>query len=218
MFRTVPSFGWIAVGALMLLSILTPGRAEGTWPVPVAQAVVRAGGNRAEIEAALETVPPAQLEGMEFLVANMPDGDLRTLSSAFLLRGVALAYQAWIAPPWKGQVTKPLFLNDVLPYACLSEPRDGSKEALQEKAAPLVAGCRTPGEAAQRLNEKLFPLLNVRYSTERQRPDQSPSESIASGKGSGCAARPAATIAQPATTLRPAVSSTDLSISPFGPR
>jgi len=31
-----------------------------------------------------------------------------------------------------------------------------------------VADCKTPGEAAQRLNEKLFPLLKVRYATDRQ--------------------------------------------------
>ena len=177
-------FCWIGFGTLMLLSTLSPGRAEDRWPAPVAQAVARAGSNRPEIVAALKAVPPAQQEGLEFLIANMPDGDLRTLSSEFLLRGVALAYEAWIAAPWKGQVSRTLFLNDVLPYVCLSEPRDDVRQSLREKAAPLIVGCRTPGEAAQQLNAKLFPLLNVRYSTERQRPDQSPFESIKSGKAS----------------------------------
>ena len=176
-------FFWVGLGALMTMA-MTPLRADTGWPGPVAQAVARAGGNRAEIVAALKNVPPAQLEGMEFLVANMPNGDLRTLSSAFLLRSVALAYEAWQGAPWKGQIPKDVFLNDVLPYACLSETRDASTQLLREKALPLVAGCRTPGEAAQRLNEKLFPLVNVRYSTERQRPDQSPRESLASGKAS----------------------------------
>jgi len=69
-----------------------------------------------------------------------------------------------------------------LPYACLNEARDGSRETLRAKSLPLVAGCRTPAEAAQRLNEKLFPLVHVRYSTERKRPDQAPLETIASGK------------------------------------
>lgn len=168
----------------MILAALTPSHAANGWPAPVAQALAQAGGNRAEIEAALTSVPSAQQDGMEFLVANMPDDDLRTLPAKFLLTNVALAYDAWKKAPWKAQVPKALFLNDVLPYACLNEAREDSRQALREKAAPLVAGCRTSGEAAQRLNKKLFPLLHVGYSTERQRPDQSPSESIASGKAS----------------------------------
>ena len=57
--------------------------------------------------------------------------------------------------------------------------RGGEKHCA--KFAPLVAGARLPGEAAQQLNRKLFPLLKVRYSTERKRADQCPTESIASG-------------------------------------
>ena len=97
---------------------------------------------------------------------------------------MALAYTAWNTAPWKAQIPKELFLNDILPYASLTEAREDTRTALRQKSLPLIAGCRTPGEAAMRLNEKLFPLLHVGYSTERQRPDQSPSESIASGKAS----------------------------------
>jgi len=42
-------------------------------------------------------------------------------------------------------------------------------------------GLQTPAEAAQRLNEKLFPLVNVRYSTQREKAIQSPLESMKSG-------------------------------------
>ena len=45
----------------------------------------------------------------------------------------------------------------------------------------MVASCKTPGEAAQVLNQKIFPHFNVRYNTSRRRPDQSPDESIQSG-------------------------------------
>jgi hypothetical protein len=44
-----------------------------------------------------------------------------------------------------------------------------------------LADCKTPGEAAHRLNQKLFPLLKVKYSTGRKRPDQCPTETMASG-------------------------------------
>ncbi|MBM4060524.1 MAG: hypothetical protein FJ265_05440, partial [Planctomycetes bacterium] len=49
---------------------------------------------------------------------------------------------------------------------------------------PEVADCRTPGEAARRLNETIFAELKVRYSTARRRADQAPSESIAQGLAS----------------------------------
>ncbi len=168
----------------MTMTVLKPSTAARGWPAPVAKAMTQAGGNRAEIEAALRGAPPAQREGMTFLIANMPQGDLQTLSSQFLLRNVAQAYAAWNQSPWKASVSTELFLNDVLPYASLTETREDFRQELREKALPLVAGCKTPAEAAMRLNEKLFPLLHVGYSTERQRADQSPSESIASGKAS----------------------------------
>jgi hypothetical protein len=48
---------------------------------------------------------------------------------------------------------------------------------LREISAPLVADCKTPA-AARRLNQRLFPLLKVRYATDRKRPDQCPGETI----------------------------------------
>ena len=94
------------------------------------------------------------------------------------------AYEAWDKAPWEALAPKEIFLNDVLPYASLSETREDFHETLREKALPLVAGCKTPGEAAKRLNEKLFSAVNVRYSTARSRADQSPSESMKSGLAS----------------------------------
>ncbi len=157
------------IGILLVLTALLPSNA---------------GSNQPEIEAALKAVPPAQKEGMEFLVTNMPDSDRETLTSTFLLQNVRAAYAAWDKAPWKAQVPKAIFLNDVLPYASLSETREDFHAVLREKALPLVAGCKTSGEAAMRLNEKLFPAVNVRYSTERARADQSPSESMKSGLAS----------------------------------
>ena len=62
---------------------------------PVQNALVRAGNNRNEIQKALNSVSADQREGMVFLVANMPRGDLRELSADFLLENVRLAYKAW---------------------------------------------------------------------------------------------------------------------------
>lgn len=170
-------FCLLAVGAMG-----APKAPGHWWPPAVEKALAQAGKNRAELRAALQHVPPAQREGLQFLLENMPPDDLQTLSAPFLLQNTTLAYDALGGAPWQKHIPKSVFLNDVLPYSCLNEARDGSRATLRAQSLPLVAGCRTPSEAAQRLNEKLFPLLHVRYSTERRRPDQAPLETIASGK------------------------------------
>lgn len=145
------------------------------------QILGQAGTNRAEISRAWSEVAAARREGLKFLLENMPAADVQTLSSSFLLENVNLAFAAWEASPWRERVSRELFCNDVLPYACLNEARDPWREQLREKCAPIVTACKTPGEAACLLNEKIFPLFKVRYSTGRRRPHQSPRETIETG-------------------------------------
>lgn len=157
-------------------------RLEAPVSASLAQALERAGPNRRELEHALHTSSPDQQEGLRFLVENMPDQDLRTLTGRFLLENARLAYAALESAPWGARIPQAIFLNDVLPYASLAESRDGSRAFLREKAAPLVAGCATPSQAAYRLNKNLFNLLNVHYADSGVHPDQSPFESIQRGK------------------------------------
>ncbi len=121
---------------------------------------------------------------MEFLVANMPDRDLTSLSADFLLDNVHFAYLAWNEAPWKNAVPEDEFLNNILPYASVNERRDNWRENFYARFKPLVKDARTPAEAAALLNQKIFPLLQVKYSTKRRRADQSPLESIESGLAS----------------------------------
>lgn len=192
--NTLPVCALIS-GAALLLSLTTVAGAESArprrttavaplsaQPAAVTRALARAGANRPQLLAALQSAPPAQREGMRFLIGNMPDTDLHSLTSKFLLENVSVAYAAWNGSAWKTGVPKAVFLNDVLPYAILNEARDNSRAMLRAKSLPLVAGAQTSGDAAQRLNRKLFPLVGVKYSTGRHRPDQAPLETIASGK------------------------------------
>lgn len=180
----------LTLSAVVLLSPLltdTAGakrKAKPWWSPTVTQAINKAGANRGELLTALRDALPAQRAGMQFLIENMPDRDLQTLSSKFLLQEVALAYSALHSAPWQERIPQDIFLNDILPYACLNETRDASRQALRQQAVPLIADCKTPTEAAQRLNARLFPLVKVRYSTERKQADQSPLESMASGLAS----------------------------------
>jgi pimeloyl-ACP methyl ester carboxylesterase len=129
----------------------------------------------------LNEVPEAQREGLQFLVEQMPARDLTTLSAAYLKENLSLAFEAFNKAPWRDRVPKEIFFNDILPYASVNESRDAWRRKLHDLAAPLVADCLTPAEAAQRLNQKLFKLTGVRYSTQRHRADQGPLETIETG-------------------------------------
>ena len=155
---------------------------KDSWPAAVESQLKVAGRNAPELLRALQSTEGPEREGMLFLVENMPAGDAQTLKADFLIENVRLSYQTRAKAPWREQVPGDVFLNDVLPYASMSEERDAWRARLQDLCAPIVAGCKTPGEAAQRLNQQLFKLTNVRYSTDRKRPDQNITETIQSGK------------------------------------
>jgi len=157
------------------------GGVEADSAALVADALVRAGANRGELERALRDVPDGQRPGMQFLVAHMPQCDLESLSADYLLENTASAYEALDAAPWGERIPPEVFLNDVLPYASINERRDRWRKDFREKCLPLVKEARTPGQAAVMLNQKIYGLFNVRYSTKRKKADQSPYESIESG-------------------------------------
>lgn len=151
-------------------------------PTPaLAAAIARGGTNGAALAAAARQLPPDQQEGMAFLLEHMPDRDLQRLPPSLVLENVRLAYQALAAAPWRTRIPQDVFLNDVLPYASMNERRDDWRRKLREISVPLVADCATPAEAAQRLNQRLFKAVHVRYSTARRRADQGPLETMESG-------------------------------------
>jgi hypothetical protein len=172
---------WLSFSPLEAAAPPTPPR---WWSAEVEQALGRAGANRAELVAALQRSAAEQRRGMAFLIANMPGRDLRSLSADFLLENVRLAYQARAESPWGRAVPDDVFLNDVLPYANLDEARHPWRRQLREVCLPIVKDCKTAAEAAQKLNSTIFQKLNVRYSTARKKPNQSPKESIETGLAS----------------------------------
>jgi hypothetical protein len=176
----------VAPGLLVLLlpAVAFAEQPAEQWPAEVASALERAGDNRAELVKALRGAPAEQRKGMAFLVAHMPQCDLKALRADFLLENVALAYKARAELPWGRAVPEDVFLNDVLPYANVDEARHPWRKEMYELCLPLVKDCKTPGEAAQRLNATLFKKVNVRYSTARRKPHQNPKESIEQGLAS----------------------------------
>eukprot|EP00051_Salpingoeca_urceolata_P027588 m.482238 g.482238 ORF g.482238 m.482238 type:complete len:368 (-) comp22478_c0_seq1:19-1122(-) len=106
---------------------------------------------------------PSASECLAYLVRWMPDEDLQSanVTQAFLRTTVDLALKARSAHPWATDVPAPLFLNEVLPYASLSEPRGEPptapsewawRSSFREQVAPLVASARNLSEAAMAVN------------------------------------------------------------------
>lgn len=148
------------------------------------QALAKSGDNAKEIEKALEQVNDGERLGLEFLIAYMPERDLRTLSADFLLENVTYAYKAWREAPWHDAVPEDVFLNNILPHSNINEKRDNWRKDFQQRFEPLIAGIGTPGEAAAKLNNALFSEVKVKYSTRRRKADQSPYETLESGLAS----------------------------------
>ena len=143
-----------------------------------------AGSNRLEIELAINEVPDSQKAGMAWLLTHMPEEDLKILSGEFLLTNCNLAYEAWKNAPWGDQITEEIFFDTILPYANVNERRDNWRGDFHDKFIELVSEAKTPTQATILLNKNIFDLVDVRYSTERPKADQSPFESIEAGVAS----------------------------------
>lgn len=116
------------------------------------------------------------------IVSGMPEADLQTLSSEFLMSNLEYAMKARTEFPWSEKVSEEMFLNDVLPYAILDETREDWRPRFYEVCRELVKDCETASEAAQVLNRDLFNIVNVHYNRGRKKPNQSPAESMETGK------------------------------------
>lgn len=183
----------IAIVALLTLSLLLlaygnvnsqtkKGRSSGRWWSDAAEsALIQAGTNRPELVKALNEANSGQRQGIQFLIENMPEPDLKSLTANFLLDNLNMAYKGWQEAPWGITIPTDIFLNDILPYASVSEPRDNWRKRMSEISLPLIKGCKTPSEACKALNQQIFKLLKVKYSKKRRAPDQGPFETMETG-------------------------------------
>lgn len=185
----------VALATLFVLLSVTPLNADDTadalkllpekYREAVRSQLAAAGDNRPELLAAMRAVKPEQRPGLAFLLTNMPPRDLASLSKDFLVENVEYAYRARAEVPWGRTLPDELFFNDVLPYANVNERRDAWRKDFYERFVGLARQCKTPGEAAVRLNQEVFKQLKVQYhATKRPKPDQSPYESTKAGYAS----------------------------------
>ncbi|MFM7922956.1 MAG: polyhydroxyalkanoate depolymerase, partial [Planctomycetaceae bacterium] len=114
-------------------------------------ALKKAGDNRAQLEQALAQAPADQQAGMKFLIENMPDTDLQSLSADFLLENSRLTWQALQESAWADKVPQDIIFDSLLPYANINERRDAWRKEFFEKFRPLVKDAKSPADAAARL-------------------------------------------------------------------
>lgn len=146
--------------------------------------IAAAGQNGEELLTALKKAPKEQKEGMAFLIAYMPEGDRDTLKSEFLLEEVDWAYQARETFPWAKALPDSVFYNDVLPYASMNEQREPWRAMFWEMLYPLVDSVTDVRAAIDTINKQLQHLVKVEYNTKREKPNQSPRESMRQGMAS----------------------------------
>lgn len=129
----------------------------------------------------LESCRPEHRDGLAYLMRYLPSRDLEKMPTDTIAANVALAYRVHAEVPWGGRLPEDVFLDAVLPHASVTEPRQSMCAEFHDRYLPLVKDCKTPGEAAMRLNKTLFRDYKVGYNTRRLRTDQSSKESIAQG-------------------------------------
>jgi hypothetical protein len=143
-----------------------------------------AGNNRFQIQKALNSVPENHGDGMNWLIKHMPKHDLKIVSSDFLLDNCELAYSASKKSTWGGNIPDSIFLEYVLPFGNLNEKRDNWRRDFYNRFNGVMKKASSAYEAATILNNTIFDILGVKYSTERPKADQSPYESIEAGLAS----------------------------------
>ena len=144
----------------------------------------RAGKNRGNIQKAMNTVPEDHRAGMEWLIKHMPDHDLKIVSSNFLLDNCELAYNVIKKSSWGHEIPDSIFFEYVLPFGSLNERRDNWRRDFYNRFNSVIKNATSAYEAATILNNTMFEMVGVKYSTKRPKADQSPYESMEAGLAS----------------------------------
>ena len=145
----------------------------------LARSLERAGDNAAELKRAIETIEPAFRTDMEWLVATMPEIDLKALKAEFLVKNVRLAERARAEAPWGKAIPESIFRQYVLPYVNVNERRDDWRQDFFDRFTKEAWKFKDPIDATKWINDHLPDALNVHFhATKRRKPDQSPYESM----------------------------------------
>nr|WP_319397692.1 transglutaminase-like domain-containing protein [uncultured Carboxylicivirga sp.] len=142
------------------------------------KALELSGENKAVLEKVINHYDGEQQEAAKFLIRYMPERDLKTLDFEFLTENIDYAYIAREEFPWAKDLDKDIFFNEVLPYASLNERRDRWRPDFYTRFKKFVVDAKNMEEAMWAVNNHILKEVTVEYNTKRDKPDQSPYESM----------------------------------------
>lgn len=142
------------------------------------KSLVKSGDRKDSLRYFLNTVPKYQFEAASFLVAYMPERDLKSLSVPFLEDQINGAYKVKKEFSWCAKLPDSIFFNEVLPYYCFDEDRDNWRNDFYLKFSPLVKDCKDMRQAVKTINKNIRDILLVDYNTKRSIVNISPFQSI----------------------------------------
>ncbi len=150
----------------------------GSYHSLLDSAFVKAGENAGELEMVLQSVKKNQKEAAAFLIAYMPEKDLESLSSDFILDQINGAFKAREEFKWSKNLPDSIFLNEVLPYYSLDEKRDNWHEDFYNRFSPYLKDCEDIFQAIDSVNLNIMEELGVEYNTKRSAVNISPFQAI----------------------------------------
>lgn len=142
------------------------------------KALEKSGDRKDSLRYVLNTVPKNQLEGASFLIAYMPERDLKSLSVKFIKDQIAGAYKVRSQYPWCAKLPDSIFFNEVLPYYSYDEDRDNWRNEFYTKFSPLVKDSKNIHQAIDAVNKNIRDILLVDYNVKRSKTNISPFQAI----------------------------------------
>ncbi len=142
------------------------------------KALLQSGERKDSLRYFLNTVPKEHYEAASFLIAYMPERDLKTLSIPYIKDLIDGAYKVKKEFPWCSKLPDSIFFNEVLPYYCFDDERDNWRNDFYLKFSPLVKNTKDVRQAIKAVNANIRELLSVEYNTKRSIVNISPFQSI----------------------------------------
>jgi hypothetical protein len=148
----------------------------------VMDSLARAGPNANELMKSILDLDTEELAALAFLLANMPDKDLKSLTADYLISNVKYTFLARQALPYNMDVPEDIFLNYVLPYANVDERRDNWRADFYVRFIEAAQKNHTIEETVIDLNAKIYQAFKLEFiELDFHKKIYSPYESVEKG-------------------------------------
>lgn len=171
----------VAVISCIYLSGCCQENSQSKMPVKneeLEEAFLKAGEKSSGLKKFMNGLPDEWKPGVAFLIAYMPEEDLKGINLSMLYENMEYAYKARNTFSWAASIPDELFYNDVLPYAVVDETRENWRKLFYDFFSVRVADCKDICSAIKRINKNINEIVKVEYDTRREKTNQSPSESM----------------------------------------